>query len=421
MRFRSILEEPVVITGVGLVASVGHDRETVWRAVRRGQSDFRFLRGMRGLPDNEYVGATVEFSEPLGTRLKVFPICELAAEEAIRDARIDFGSVDLDRFACVISGHMGDSRWIDEQYGLLRSLPGPQVPWWQQMFPNTACSLIARRYDLRGPRLCHSTACASSLLGVVAAKRMIGAGQCDIALAGGGDMIDPLFVAGFDRMRVLAKDPDPNRACRPFDRTRKGFVFGEGGALFVVERLSHALRRGARVYAEIAAAAAMAQAHHVTSLDADSDSLHHLIRAALDQAGLRPQEIGYINAHGTGTEQNDLAEARAIRQAFGDAAAHLCVSATKSILGHMIHAAGAVELAITVLALRDGFAPPTLNLTDPDPECTFDCLPLVGRVHHCQHALKLSLAFGGHLVAVVLRRWSDAATGFEYPTLAKAA
>ena len=416
-----MLNEPIVITGIGLVASVAKDRETVWRAVQRGQSNFRFLRGMRGIPDDEFVGGTVEFAEPLGSRLKVFPICELAADEAVRDARIDFDEVDLNRFACVISGHMGDSRWIDEQFGLLRAVAGPQIPWWEQMFPDSACSLVARRYHLGGPRLCHSTACASSLISVLAAKRMIVDDQCDIALAGGGDAIDPLFVAGFDRMRVLAKDPDPNRACRPFDRTRKGFVFGEGGALFVIERLSHALRRGARVYAEIAAATALAQAHHVTSLDADSDSLDHLIHGALDQAGLRPHEIGYVNAHGTGTEQNDLAEARAIRHAFGDATVNLCVSATKSILGHMIHAAGAVELAITALALRDGFAPPTLNLTDPDPECTFDCLPLVGRVHRCQNALKLSLAFGGHLVAVVLRRWNDAATGFEYPSLAKAA
>jgi 3-oxoacyl-(acyl-carrier-protein) synthase len=222
-------------------------------------------------------------------------------------------------------------------------------------------------------------------------------------------------------MRVLAHDPDPNRACRPFDRTRKGFVFGEGGAMFVIERLSHALRRRAQIYAEISATTSLAQAHHVTGVDADSESLTHLIRAALGQAGLHPRQIGYINAHGTGTEQNDSAEALGICRAFGPAAADLCVSSTKSILGNMIHAAGAVELAITALALRDGFVPPTLNLTDPDPACRFDCLPLVGRTRRIQHALKLSLAFGGHLVAVVLSRWNDALSGFSYPLQAKAA
>jgi len=242
-----------------------------------------------------------------------------------------------------------------------------------------------------------------------------------MALAGGGDAIDPLFVAGFNRMRVLAKDPDPNRACRPFDRSRKGFVFGEGGAMFVIERLSHAVRRGARIYAEITATKTCAQAHHVTGLDADCDSLEYLIRTAVDAAGLKQDDIGYINAHGTGTVQNDTAEAKGIRRALGAATGNVCVSATKSILGHMIHAAGAVELAITVLALRDGFAPPTLNLNDPDPECDFDCLPMVGRPRRFQHALKLSLAFGGHLVGVVLSRWNDPATGFEYPSLPKAA
>jgi 3-oxoacyl-(acyl-carrier-protein) synthase len=238
---------------------------------------------------------------------------------------------------------------------------------------------------------------------------------------GGGDAIDSLFVAGFNRMRVLAKDPEPNRACRPFDRSRKGFAFGEGAAMFVIERLSHALARGARIYAQIRATKVCTQAHHVTGIDADCDSLDYLINATLARAGLEPGDIGYINAHGTGTEQNDLAEARGIKRAFGEAQRTICVSATKSILGHMINAAGAAELAVTCLALRDGFAPPTLNLTDPDPECTFDCLPLVGRRRRFQHALKLSLAFGGHLVAVALSRWNDAASGFAYPSLPEAA
>jgi 3-oxoacyl-(acyl-carrier-protein) synthase len=230
-----------------------------------------------------------------------------------------------------------------------------------------------------------------------------------------------MFVAGFDQMRVLATDEDPNRACRPFDRTRKGFVFGEGAAMFVVERLGHALRRGARIYAQISAAKSLAQAHHVTSLDADGDALVHLMKLTLDEAHLRPGDVGYVNAHGTGTEQNDAAEATGIRRVFGADIRHTCVSATKSSLGHMLNSAGAAELAITALAMRDGFAPPTLNLHDPDPVCTFDCLPLVGRTNQFQHALKLSLAFGGHLVSMLLSRWNDAETGFAYPAIKKAA
>lgn len=408
-------DEPVVITGVGMIASVGRDRESVWRAVRQGKSGVRRLNGLRGHPDGSLLGAVVDVEPAQRNDLKVFAMTELIAAEALRDGAVDLAAEDRERFGCSISSHMGDSTWVDEQLGrMIANEPG-RTQWWEQWFPNTACSRLANRYGLNGPRLTYSTACASGLISIISAVRAIQDDQCDIALAGGADMIDPLFAAGFRQMRVLAFDEQPERACRPFDRSRCGFVLGEGGAVFVIERLSHALRRGARIYAEIAACRALAEAHHVTGLDADSDSLSYLITQTLRKAGLQPADVGYINAHGTGTEQNDLVEMRGIRRALGAAADHVCVSSTKSMLGHMINAAGSVELAITTLAMRDGFAPPTLNLTDPDPECTFDCLPLVGRRNRFQHALKLSVAFGGHLVAIALSRWNDAATGFAYP------
>ncbi len=420
MSMNPIVREPIVITGIGLLASVGLDRETVWQAVRNGESRFQFLQGVRGIPDNQIVAATVDLDEPLNGRLKALPMCERAADEAICDADLDLSQVEPRRFGCMIASHMGDVRWVDQQLGLPTGDTG-KYDWWEQWLPDTACSMLARRYGALGPKICHSTACASSLISVLTAARAIRDGQCDIALAGGGDSIDPLFVAGFNQMRVLATDEDPNRACRPFDRTRKGFVFGEGAAMFVVERLSHALRRGAKIYAQISAAKSLAQAHHVTSLDTESDALVHLMRLTLDEAHLSPADVGYVNAHGTGTEQNDAAEATGIRHVFGPDIRNTCVSATKSSLGHMLSSAGAVELAITALAMRDGFAPPTLNLHDPDPVCTFDCLPLVGRTNQFQHALKLSLAFGGHLVSMLLSRWNDAETGYAYPAITKAA
>ena len=216
-------------------------------------------------------------------------------------------------------------------------------------------------------------------------------------------------------MGVLAHHADPAQACRPFDSERSGFVMGEGGALFVIERLSHAVNRGARIYAEILGGRILAEAHHVTGLDADSEALAYLISTTLNDAGLAPSDISYINAHGTGTQQNDVVETRGIRRALGSAADKIWVSATKSMLGHLVNASGSVELAITTLALRDGFAPPTLNLTNPDPQCDLDCIPLVGRSSRFQTALKISVAFGGHLAAIVLRRWMDAETGFQYP------
>lgn len=408
-----VLSEPIVITGIGMIASVGNDREAVWDAVRQGRSNFRYLRGVRHIEDDTIVGATVDLPDQLDGRLKVLPLCEIAAAEAIEDSGVDLSNVDLEQFGCSIAGHMGDTSWMDEQLGI--PLPANRPNWWEQWLPNTACSMIARKYGLGGPRQCNSTACSTSLISIMTAVRSIRDRQCDIMLAGGADALDPMFVAGFDRMRVLAKDDDPNHACRPFDRSRKGFVFGEGSAIFVIERLGHALRRGARIYAEIKSTSALAQAHHVTGIDAESETLDYLIQSALKKARVEPSEIGYINAHGTGTEQNDAAEAAGIRRAFGDKTDDVCVSATKSILGHMINAAGAAELAVTALGLRDGFAPPTLNLHDPDPLCTFDCVPCTGRINRFQHALKLSLAFGGHQVAMVLSRWNDASTGFAYP------
>ena len=415
------IPEPIVITGIGLVTSVGLDRESVWQAIQQGKSGVRSLTGLLGIPDGLLIGAPVDLDEPQIGRLKAISLCERAADEAMDDAGVDLTAVDRDRFACAISGHMGDTSWMLQRLGL-EHLGGPRtVPWWRQWLPDSSCTVLAHRYGLNGPRICHSTACASGLIDILSAVRTIRDGRCDIALAGSGEGIDSLFAAGFRQMRVLAHDRIPERACRPFDRNRQGFVMGEGAAMFIVERLGHALARGAPIYAEIAGGKMLAEAHHVTGLNAESDALAHLISITLRAANMTPRDLGYINAHGTGTQQNDLVEMRGIRRAMGRAVDSVCVSATKSMLGHLVNASGSVELAITVLAMRDGFAPPTLNLTDPDPECTFDCLPLVGRTNRFQNALKLSVAFGGHLVAVALRRWNDAGSGFGYPEERRAA
>ena len=178
--------------------------------------------------------------------------------------------------------------------------------------------------------------------------------------------------------------------------------------MFVLERLSHALDRGADIYAEVLGGSLLSDARHVTSLDGGCDALVHLIDRTLRKSGLAPRDVEHINAHGTGTEQNDRMEAQGIRRALGPAANRICVTANKSMLGHAVNASGGIELALTALALRDGYVPPTVNLTDPDPECDLDCVPLIGRRRTLEHALKLSIAFGGHLAAVALRRWSEA-------------
>ena len=414
MKARRPQDEPVVITGIGMVTSVGEDRESTWSAIRSGTSGVQRLDGS-STPPGLHLGAVVDTVEMLPKQLKVIRLAHIAAEEALEDACLDLDAVDGSRFGCAVSGHMGDWRWLRQYHGHEAPDSSTDVSNWEQWLPNSGCWSIAEKYGLYGPRICHSTACASGLIDVMSAVRSIRDNQCDLAIAGSAEAIDPLFAAGFQKMRVLADAENPAAACRPFDRSRSGFVMGEGSAMFVLERLSHALARNAKIYAEIAGGKMMADAHHVTGLDMESESLTRLIRETLQRAKLEPRDIGYINAHGTGTTQNDVMETRGIRRAFGIHADDLCVSSLKSMLGHLVNASGSVELALTTLALRDGFVPPTLNLTDPDPECDLDCIPLVGQQRPVKSALKLALAFGGHLVAVAVNRWDDAQTGVGEP------
>ena len=407
-------DEPIVITGIGMITSVGNTRETVWRAVCEGKSGARLLRDVPGIPDGLLVAAPVDLELDAPGQLKVIALADRAAAEALDDAKIAWNHIDFDRFGCAISGHMGDTGYVNSQLAL-RDRPDDGIPWWHQWMPNTACSQVANRYGLHGPRLCHSTACVSGMIDILGAVRAIQDDQCDIALAGSAEGIHPLFAAGFHNMKVLAYDEDPTRACRPFDASRSGFIMGEGAAMFVIERLSHALDRGAKIYAEFVAGKLLADAHHVTGIDMTSEPLTRLICDTLRAGHVDPNEIGYINAHGTGTQQNDVAETRAIRRSLGLAANNLCVSSTKSALGHLVNASGSVELAITTLAMRDGFIPPTLNLTNPDPECDLDCVPQIGRRVNLNCAMKLSVAFGGHLGATILRRWNDSRSGFGRP------
>jgi 3-oxoacyl-(acyl-carrier-protein) synthase len=358
----------------------------------------------------------VEIETELTGQLRNIPLAMQVAREALADARVDLEAVDRDRFGCGLSAHVGDTSCIAEKLNMQHLLHAGRVPWWQQWLGNTACVHVANQFGLRGPRLSHSTACASGMVEISVAYRALRDNQCDIALVGSAEVIHPLLAAGFYQMKALAYDDDPTQACRPFDVNRRGFVMGEGAAMLVLERLSHALQRGARIYAEITAAKMLSEAFHVTGIDEGSETLAHLINITLRAAHLAPDELTYINAHGTGTQQNDPAEIRGIRRALGHAARRVSISSMKSMLGHLVNASGSVELALTALALRDGFTPPTVNLTNPDPECDLDCIPLVGRHLRFDNALKLSVAFGGHLVAMTLRRWNDAASGFAYPT-----
>jgi 3-oxoacyl-(acyl-carrier-protein) synthase len=406
VRPKLSLNDRVVITGIGIVTANGRGREAVWQAVQAGVSGVRRLSGVPGIPDGMLLGAVAEVDGDFPGQLKNIPLCHETAAEAIDDSGIRLLTVDRQRIGCSIGAHMGDTDYVVERLGMHQLIPAGKRPWCEQWFPNTACASVGQHYDFRGPRLSNSTACASGTIAILKAVRAIRDGQCDLALAGSSEAIHPLFAAGFNNMRVLADHEDPTQACRPFDVNRSGFVMGEGAAMLVLERLDHALDRRAQIYAEILGGRMLSDAHHVTSLGDDSTALVELITGTLQASYIAPHDIAYVNAHGTGTQQNDAMEARGIRIALGRAADSICVSANKSMLGHLVNASGSVELALTALALRDGFAPPTLNLTHPDPECDLDCVPLIGRERQLEHAIKLSIAFGGHLAAIALRRWT---------------
>jgi 3-oxoacyl-(acyl-carrier-protein) synthase len=401
------MDDRVVITGIGMVTSVGRDRESTWRAVKNGRNGVRQLIDVPGLPDGLLLAATVE-DQPSDCRGdRNYPLALAAATEAIEDSDLDLKDVDRTRVAASYGTCGGPTPWMAAEIQRRERKTAP-VEWWDNMYLASPAARVADDLDLLGPRMCNSTACATGTIAALNAYKAIRDGQCDKAVVYGAQTIHPILAAGFYNMRVLAKADDPAAACRPFDSNRSGFVMGEGGAALVLERLSDARARGARIYSEMLGGALVSDATHVTDLSVDSTPLTYLLGAMMKRARIAPRDVAYINAHGTGTKQNDAMETRGIRAAFGAAANDLCISTIKANLGHLVNAAGVLELAITAMALRDGFAPPTVNLTHPDPECDLDCVPLIGRRRKFDHAVKISIAFGGHLAAIALRRWNGA-------------
>ncbi|MCC6508933.1 MAG: beta-ketoacyl-[acyl-carrier-protein] synthase family protein [Pirellulaceae bacterium] len=403
--------DPVVISGVGIAASLGSHREEVWQAIQRGRSGVRLTRASDQIGALRIPCAMADWlpAEPPGSRsLKSIRMCRTAAAEALDDADIDWRRVDRGRFACSVAAQFGDIGYLylDQD----QRVADPSLlehAWHKEFLPSSISDSVAGHFGLYGPRLCYATACASGVVSLLAAARMIEEDQADMALAGAADAVTEIILTSFYRMGVLAEGDNPAEACRPFDRGRTGFVMGEGAGLMVLERRSHAKARGAKIYAEIAAGQMLCQAHHVTSLEDDCATLEQLIRRTVRKAGWQepPQ---YINAHGTGTKQNDFSELRAIRAALGSDADQVIASSNKAVLGHLINAAGSIELALATLAMRDGFAPPTMHLQDPEIEGQIDCLAQYGVQQPLQRVLKLSQAFGGHLVGVALNQPNDA-------------
>lgn len=403
----------VVVTGLGVLSACGHAVDEFDQALREGRSGLGLIQRFDPSWFHTRVAAEVRdysFDALIPAteqrHLDRFTLLGLvAADEAVRRSGFD-ASADSFRCGVILGTGMGSTLGTEE--GLIevqthQRKPRPSsVP---KCMYNAPCGQVSIRHGLRGPTMMIVTACSSSAHAISQAAAMIRAGTADAFLAGGTESIPSYSLwAAWDNLRVMSRDNDhPERSCRPFSRDREGFVMGEGAAVLVLESEERARARGAEILAEVAGSGLSSDAHHITRPQVDG--LVAAIQGALDDAGLNPTDIGYVNAHGTATSTNDPLEVAALKQVFGDHALRVPVSSTKSGHGHTIGAAGAMEAVAGILAMNGGYLPPTLHLTDPDPECDLDFVPGEAREQSFEAMLSNSFAFGGHNVVLALRRY----------------
>jgi 3-oxoacyl-(acyl-carrier-protein) synthase len=395
------------ITGIGLVTGFGVGRAETWRRVRARESAVRRL----DLDGTRILGAPAPASDQTLSAEPTIVMALEAAREALSDARIAPGELPSTRAACTVSSSKGGMKSLLRLHRAFLDGETPPADFWELVSPSSPGTLIAREFGIQGPVINYAAACATGVHAVIAGLALIRSGETDVVLAGATDasLVQPV-VAAFERMGVLSRRlDDPAGACRPFDRTRDGFAIGEGAAVLVLESMERANARPGRAYVRVVGSSWGAEAYDLARVSTGPSSIGPLIRKALDDAGILPREVDYVNAHGTGTVANDPVECASIREALGEHATGVPVSSLKPAVGHCLGAAGGVELALTVLAMRDGFLPPTLNLTDPDPECRLNHVPPAGLERDVSVAVKIAAGFGGHIGIVVLRR-GDRAT-----------
>jgi 3-oxoacyl-[acyl-carrier-protein] synthase II len=407
----------VVVTGLGAVTPLGNSVPEYWRAVCEGRSGVGPITRFDAKRLDARIAAEVKGFDPLRViekkelkKLDLFiQYALVAGVEAVEDAKIDFSQVDPVRAGALVGSGIGGILSILEWHRvLLEKGPGRISPFFiPSLIVNMASGQLSIRYKLKGPNSSVVTACATGNHAIGDAFRIIQRGDADLMVAGGSEaIIDELPIGGFAQMKALStRNDDPARASRPFDAARDGFVPGEGAGVVVLENAEHARRRGARVYAEVVGYGMTADAYHMTAPDPDGDGAVRAMTCALRDGGLRPEDVGYINAHGTSTPYNDKTETLAIKQVFGAHAHRLAVSSTKSMTGHLLGAAGGIEAVVTVLALQQGILPPTINYETPDPDCDLDYVPNVARKAEVETALSNGFGFGGTNATLAFRRW----------------
>ena len=407
----------VVVTGLGAVTPVGNDAPSTWRAAVAGQSGIDFIHSFDASGFAVKVAAEVKDFDPGSVaspkevrKLDRYVLLSMAAaREAVEDAELrDF---DPARVGIVFGSAIGGFIGIMEQHDLFLARGADRVSpsFIPAVLVDAASGQLAITLGIRGPNYAVVSACATGSHAIGEGAELIKRGDADAVLAGGAEAcLHPLILAGFSAMRGLAvEDEHPPRASRPFDATRAGFVMGEGACVLVLEEHERAKARGAQVYAEVLGYGASNDAHHMAQPDPASVGVVEMMRAALARAGVRPEDVDYVNAHGTSTPLGDAAETKAIKEVFGDHAYELAVSSTKSVMGHCFGAAGAIEAMMCILAIRDGVLPPTMNYAEPDPECDLDYVPNEARQADVRVALSNAMGLGGHNGCVLVGRVDD--------------
>ncbi len=412
------MRKRVVITGLGLVIPIGIGVETAWKNVCEGRSGIGPLtRFDPNGHETKIAGEVKGFNPENYTEKKEIKKMDLfiqfalgAAKEALEDSQLKITPENAEQVGVIVGTGLGGLPTIEKYHQILMEKgPGRISPFFIPMLiANMASGQIAIHFGVKGPNSCVVTACATGAHCIGDAYRAIVYGDAKAIIAGGTEAnITPLCVAGFNAMKALStRNDEPEKACRPFEKNRDGFVVAEGAGILILEDLEFALNRGARIHAEIVGFGYTGDAYHITAPSPDGEGAARCMRMALRDAGLKPEEIDHINAHGTSTPLNDATETQALKAVFGEHAKKVPVSATKSMTGHLLGAAGSTEAIFTILSLREGILPPTINYEEPDPECDLDYVPNVARRKPIQIAMSNAFGFGGTNATLILKKYT---------------
>ena len=406
----------VVITGVGIISSLGVGLDEFWKSIKAGKSGISLATNLDTTDMSSKVAAEIKDFDP-GVYLdkkeakrmdRYTQFAMAAAKMAVESSKIDLDKVDKYKLGVIVGSGIGGIGTLEDQHTtLMNKGPGRISPFFVPMIiSNMAAGSIAIQYGARGFSECVVTACATSTNAIGDAFKVIQQGRADVMITGGAEAsITPLAFAGFCSIKAMSTNENPQTACRPFDANRDGFIMGEGAGILIVEELNHALNRGANIIAEIVGYGCTNDAYHMVAPSPEGEGAAKCMQMAIDDAEINPKDVGYINAHGTSTPYNDKIETAAIKNVFGEYAYKLPVSSTKSMTGHLLGAAGAIEAAITAKALEEGFLPPTMNYETKDPECDLDYVPNAGRKADINYALSNSFGFGGHNATLALKKY----------------